>query len=321
MSKWKVGLLFSLAFSCVLGPTIQVGADTSALRAGESFISLSRMGDPGAGDDEKDGRITRPGRNAAVEPNASDNEDTIGVYRPSTSEFFLRNSNTTGFADIVFAFGNPGDLPVVGDWDGDGMDTVGVFRDGTFFLKNSNGPGFADIVVSFGQAGDLPVVGDWDADGIDSIGVYRNGTFLLRKSNTPGLPQIIIDLGVEGDLPLGGDWNNDTIDTVGIYRPTDGLVALKDGDSGGGFQDVIFTYGGAGDKPVGGDWNADGTNTIGVYREDVFLLRNSNSNGFADIIVQFGLSGDLPLAGDWDGLSATASALAASRTRQAPDRY
>ena len=317
MSKWKVGLLFSLALACAAGPAIQADANTSAARARESFISSSRMGDFEAGDDEKYQRAGRPGANAAIEPNASDNEDTIGVYRPSTSEFFLKNSNATGFADIVFAFGNPGDLPVVGDWDGDGVDTVGVFRDGTFYLKNSNSPGFAEIVVNFGQAGDLPVVGDWDADGIDSIGVYRNGTFLLRKSNTPGVPQIIIDLGVAGDLPLGGDWNNDTIDTVGVFRDTDGLVTLKDGDSDGGFQDVIFTYGSAGDKPVGGDWNADGTNTIGVYREDVFLLRNSNSNGFADIIVQFGLAGDLPLAGDWDGLSATASAMAASRTPRA----
>ena len=30
----------------------------------------------------------------------------------------LRNSNTVGFADIVFGLGNPGDMPIAGDWDG-----------------------------------------------------------------------------------------------------------------------------------------------------------------------------------------------------------
>jgi hypothetical protein len=29
----------------------------------------------------------------------------------------LRNSNTVGFAEIVFALGNPGDHPIAGNWD------------------------------------------------------------------------------------------------------------------------------------------------------------------------------------------------------------
>src|SRR5215213_5511871 len=295
MSKWKVGFLCCLAFACALGPSLRASADASAARA--PIISSSETRGPQVKGGDKDDRVNPSGSNALVDPDASSNQDTVGVYRPDTSQFFLKNSNTTGFADISFTFGLPGDLPIVGDWNGDGIDTVGVFRDGVFFLKNSNTDGFADLVVPFGQAGDLPVVGDWDADGVDSIGVYRNDTFMLRKTNTPGDPQIIIVLGVPGDLPIAGDWNRDTLDNVGIYRPSDGLVALKHGDSGGGFQDVIFTYGSPGDLPVGGDWDADGANTIGVYRGDVFLLRNSNTNGFAEIIFQFGVSGDLPLSG------------------------
>jgi hypothetical protein len=41
--------------------------------------------------------------------------DTIGVYRNGT--FYLRNSNSIGFADIVFALGIPGDVPIAGNWD------------------------------------------------------------------------------------------------------------------------------------------------------------------------------------------------------------
>jgi S-layer protein (TIGR01567 family) len=44
--------------------------------------------------------------------------DTIGIYRSSTSTFFLRNSNTAGFADIMVPYGTSGDTPVVGDWNG-----------------------------------------------------------------------------------------------------------------------------------------------------------------------------------------------------------
>jgi hypothetical protein len=59
-------------------------------------------------------------------------------------------------------FGLPGDLVVAGDWNGDGVDTVGVYRNGVFFLRNSNTSGFADLVFAFGIPGDQPIAGDWD---------------------------------------------------------------------------------------------------------------------------------------------------------------
>jgi hypothetical protein len=38
------------------------------------------------------------------------------VYR--NAQFMLRNSNTIGFAEIVFGLGNPGDMSISGNWDG-----------------------------------------------------------------------------------------------------------------------------------------------------------------------------------------------------------
>ena len=70
-----------------------------------------------------------------------------------------------------------GDLPVVGDWNGDGTDTIGVFRNGTWFLRNSNDPGPVDVAFSWGARSQIPVVGDWNGDGTDTIGVYRLGTW------------------------------------------------------------------------------------------------------------------------------------------------
>lgn len=59
-------------------------------------------------------------------------------------------------------FGAPGDLPIVGDWNGDGIDTVGVVRQGQWFLRNSNSSGFADLQFFYGTPTDLPITGDWD---------------------------------------------------------------------------------------------------------------------------------------------------------------
>lgn len=240
-------------------------------------------------------------------PGAPASGDTIGVFDPTSPvSFQLRNSNTEGPADIVVAFGGGGDKPIVGDWNGDGTDTVGVFRNGLFILSNSTDGSTQDILFSFGISGDQPVAGDWNGDGIDTIGLYRNGTFFLLNANSPGSPVITFELGIPGDVGIAGDWNGDGVDTTGVFRPTDGALYLKNANSTG-FADLVLTYGLPGDKPVTGDWNGDGTDTIGIYRTEQvggptvarFYLRNSNTNGFADLVFAFGAPGDLPLAGDW----------------------
>ena len=35
---------------------------------------------------------------------------------------------STGTADLVFSYGEPSDTAFVGDWDGDGVDGIGVRR-------------------------------------------------------------------------------------------------------------------------------------------------------------------------------------------------
>jgi len=229
--------------------------------------------------------------------------DTVGVFRPSNGVLFLQNFNATGFADVAINYGMAGDYPVVGDWDGDGTATIGVYRNGQFLLRNSNTLGVADFVVALGAPGDQPIAGDWDGDGVDTIGVYRSstGTFYLRNQNSSGPPQLSFLLGNPGDVGIAGDWNGDGVDTTGVFRPSNGVIFLKNTNTSG-FADIALNYGLPGDQPVVGDWDDNGTDTIGVYRNARFYLRNSNTNGFANIILSLGSVGDMPIAGNWDGV-------------------
>jgi uncharacterized protein YjiK len=232
----------------------------------------------------------------------SHDPDTTGVFRPSNALLYLKNSNTSGYADISINYGISGDYPVVGDWDGNGTATIGVYRNAQFMLRNSNTKGFADIVIPYGQAGDQPVAGDWNGDGIDTIGVYRpsTGQFLLRNSNNPGAPDISFYLGNVGDVGIAGDWDGDGKDTMGVFRPSNGALYLKNRNTTG-IADLQINYGIPGDRPVTGDWNDDGIDTIGVYRNGRFYLRNSNTIGFAELVFDLGIPGDMPIAGNWDG--------------------
>lgn len=233
----------------------------------------------------------------------SKNPDTIGVFRPSNGITYLRNSNTGGFADIDFIYGNAGDISIAGDWDGNGKDTLGIYRNGVFYLRNSNTTGSADIVFAFGDPTDQPIAGDWNGDGVDTIGVYRQstGVFFIRNSNTAGEPDAIFVLGNPNDIAISGDWDGDGIDTTGVFRPSNGIVFLKNTNTSGD-ADIALVYGNAGDKPIAGDWDGDGIDTVGIYRNGIYYLRNSNTQGFADLVFAFGNDGDDPIEGDWDGL-------------------
>ncbi len=230
--------------------------------------------------------------------------DTVGVYRPSSGMFYLRDHNWAGPAAVAAKFGNLGDVPVVGDWDGDGDTTIGVYRPGTrfFYLRNSNTTGDADIGFAFGNDGDVPVAGDWDGDGVSSVGVYRpsNGTFYLRNHNWAGAAEVTARFGNLGDKPVVGDWDGDGDTTISVYRPGNATFYLRNSNSAGN-ADRAVQFGNMGDLPLAGNWNSDRYSTIGVYRPGTrfFYLRNSNTAGDADIGFAFGNDGDIPIAGTW----------------------
>ena len=65
-------------------------------------------------------------------------------------------------AVLTFGFGNPGETPVVGDWNGDGIDTPGVVRGSTWVLSAKGPRGLKKVTeVSVPlAAGQVPLVGN-----------------------------------------------------------------------------------------------------------------------------------------------------------------
>ena len=122
--------------------------------------------------------------------------DSVSLYRPSTQQFLIFNSTWPvgepyTEPDAAFVFGNPGDVPVVGDWDNDGIDEVGLHRPstGVFYWRNTLDTGIADGMIYYGNPGDRFVAGDWGlGDGFDTPGVFRpaDSTVYLRHTLTEG---------------------------------------------------------------------------------------------------------------------------------------
>lgn len=230
--------------------------------------------------------------------------DTIGVMREN--RFLLRNYNTTGFANIDFYYGATDDLPVAGNWNGDGIDTIGIYRPSTsqFFLRNSNTPGAPNISITFGNPGDVPVIGDWDGNGVDGVGVYRpsTGELLLRNNLSTGFADFAMIFGNPSDKPVAGDWDGNGTDSVGIFRASNGLFYLTNQVCNCvPTANYIFALGIGTDVPIAGDWDSDGKDSVGVYRplNGVVYLRNALSTGSADVDIIYGIASDKPLSGVW----------------------
>lgn len=214
-------------------------------------------------------------------------------------------------ADYSFFYGNPGDVPLFGDWDGDGLDTPGMFRPSNGFVSLTNdlppngGVGFGDPDLTFfyGMAGDEVVVGDWDGDGKDSLGIRRGAKMFLTNDNATSTAEREFFFGVPGDVALGGDADGDGTDSVYLCRASTGFVYYTNQAPIG--PNVIaqtaaeFFFGMPGDRFVTGDWDGDGVDSVGIFRptEAMVYLRNENSLGLAEATYPFGQPDWLPVVG------------------------
>jgi hypothetical protein len=144
--------------------------------------------------------------------------DTVSIYRPAEARIYVinalgSNDGGLGAADFDYIFGNPGDKPFTGDFDGDGVDTLGLHRESTGFVyfRQSHTQGVADAEFFFGDPGDRLVAGDWGIiDGVDTPAIFRpvSSTFYFRHTNTQGNADSSFPWGEPPWLPLAGFFGN-----------------------------------------------------------------------------------------------------------------
>jgi hypothetical protein len=275
----------------------------------------------------------------------------VGVFRGGQA--FLLDSNYSLSYDSADQFypnfysanqaplGGPqaGDKPVSGNWTGDGISRIGIYRQSTgqWFLDITNdgifGPG--DVIYSFlgAYASDVPVVGDWSGLGKDCVGVRRAGYLWVLDNNCngnyDGSDNVFAFGGVPGDIPIVGYWAGHKAAQVGVFRcyvplggsacaspnyfwviddafafdpyQNDHNVAYGPG-SGTSQGPAPFAYGGvAGDIPVVGNWNGsvNGASQAGIFRSGTWLLDADGTHQYNSINQFGGSPGDLPVVGKW----------------------
>jgi hypothetical protein len=231
---------------------------------------------------------------------------TLGASKPAVVRhgvWFLRQTQTTGIGEIAFSYGDPGDVPLMGDWDGNGTKTPRVVRSNVWHLRNSNTGGIGEISFVYGDPGDDPLVGDWDGDGDDTLGVHRGDRWHLRNSNTTGIGEVSFQYGDPGDVPFAGDWDGDDVTTVAVGRnepSIEGCPSHYRNSNTTGVGEIYLDPPSGGFCPHGmiiGDWDRDGYESPGFFnRNDVgWYLANDFGPGGSSTSFHYGNPGDVPL--------------------------
>ena len=145
-------------------------------------------------------------------------EDRLRLLRRSN-----RGDLQADAVDHVFKYGEQVDTPIVGDWNGDGIDQIAVFRGGKWML-DANGDGrwtHHDEKVEFGVPGDEPIVGDFNGDSIDDIGVVRGDVWIIDTDGDRRITgndlRIVVPRESSDSQPVVGDFDGDGIDEPGYY--------------------------------------------------------------------------------------------------------
>ncbi len=228
---------------------------------------------------------------ATVTINVSPIGHDVGLVDPATGIWYLRDADTAAVTN--FFYGNPADIAFMGDWDCDGVDTPGLFRqsDAFAYLRNSNSQGIADIRFFFGNPDDVPIVGDFNGDGCDTLSIYRPSQqrfYIINRlgENEGGLgaADFFFDFGNPGDKAVAGDWDGDGMTEVGLHRESTGFFYYRN-TLDTGIASAEFFFGDPGDRFVAGDWGVvDRRDSPAVFRPSnvTFFFKHDLTQGVAD---------------------------------------
>jgi hypothetical protein len=210
-------------------------------------------------------------------------------------------------------FSLSGEIPLVGDFNGDGMDDIVTFTQSRQFNADGSLLGLAPVWVSlsdgtrFGRSrvwhkffslkGEIPLIGDFNGDGKDDIATFVQKEQFAADGTSIGPAPVWVALSdgnrfqtskvwhkffsLKGEIPLVGDFNGDGRDDIVTFAQKkqfrqDGSllgnapvwVSLSGGSS---FQNssvwhTFFSL--KGEIPRVGDVNADGRDDIVTFLND-----------------------------------------------------
>jgi FG-GAP repeat len=167
---------------------------------------------------------------------------------------------------------------VSGDFNGDGLPDIAVFRPATSLWAVRG-----VTQVYFGDISDDLIPADYNGDGTSQVAIFRGATGLWAILNVTR-----IYFGNIADLPAPGDYTGNGTCEIAVFRNPIGLWAIR------GFQRCY--YGTAYDQSLPGDYDGDGIVEPAIFRSGMGLWAIQRISR-----LYYGRVGDRTIPEDYDG--------------------
>lgn len=218
----------------------------------------------------------------------------LAVWRPSTGTWWVMGGGE-GSQQATQQWGTNGDVPVPGDFDGDGRTDFSIFRPASnqwWVLRSGDG---TFSTLTFGAAGDLAAPADFDGDGRTDHAVFRasSGTWFCVLSSSGQSVQF--QFGTSGDVPDPRDFDGDGKADLAVWRASNRTFYTRN-TSNSSFGAVQFASGGA---PVSGDYDGDGRADPAIRNGSEWVIRDSASGSVRTVAWQ--TASDVAVPNDYDG--------------------
>jgi len=262
------------------------------LNSSNGGVQTFQFGNPG--DRLAPGKYS--GLGTAGNPIRPNGATEVGTWSPMQGQWCVYERNPAPppappFIYVCYSIGNPNDIVVSGDFDGDEKDDAAVFCGDQMVWIIRNSSNGQQITKQFGLSTDSPVPADYDGDGKTDIAIFRpsNGQWWIERSSDGGI--YALQFGVSTDRAVPADYTGDGKADFAVWRPSNGgwYILRSENYSFYGFQ-----FGTGGDVPVQGDYDGDGKSDGAVYRPGTnvwYILRSSGGVQYT----QFGTGNDIPV--------------------------
>lgn len=221
------------------------------------------------------------------------------VFRQSDGQgYFYCRKNDNPAAQELYIWGASNDIPLPGDYDGNGAIDVGVYRPSSSMWYTWGGS--ANFTIQWGRAGDIPVPADYDGDGDTDIAVFRPELGIWYIYYLPTGTTSSAQWGWGGDIPVPADYDNDGQADLAVFRPSNNTWYIR--KSSNPAQSYIFTWGTEGDIPMPANFQSIWYSTACVYRPSTGQwFSYDQTSAVALDGGSWGLESDIPVPNDWDG--------------------